>query len=124
MRVVVTGGAGFIGRAVIARLADRGDEVVALVRDPDSAAYLKRDRVKLVVSDLSSVEQLTAQMTGADALIHGAGSYKIGIKDIERPRMRDANVGATERVLDAAIVARIPRIVYVSTVGVFGDTHG
>ena len=38
--------------------------------------------------------------------------------------MWDANVGATERVLDAAISAGIPRIVYISTVGVFGDTHG
>ena len=36
----------------------------------------------------------------------------------------DANVGATARVLDAAIAAGVPRIVYVSTVNVFGDTHG
>ena len=40
MRVVVTGGAGFIGRAVVKRLADRGDEVVALVRDPAKAQFL------------------------------------------------------------------------------------
>ena len=38
--------------------------------------------------------------------------------------MRDANVGGTERVLDAAIDAGVRRIVYVSTVGVFGNTHG
>ena len=38
--------------------------------------------------------------------------------------MWDANVGTTERVLDAAIAARVPRIVYISTVNVFGDTHG
>jgi nucleoside-diphosphate-sugar epimerase len=38
--------------------------------------------------------------------------------------MYDANVRGTERVLDAAIAAGVPRIVYVSTVGVFGNTHG
>jgi nucleoside-diphosphate-sugar epimerase len=38
--------------------------------------------------------------------------------------MRDANVGGTERVLDAAIDAGVQRIVYVSTVNVFGNTHG
>ena len=38
--------------------------------------------------------------------------------------MRDSNVRGTERVLDAAIEAGVPRIVYVSTVGVFGNTHG
>ena len=69
MRVVVTGGAGFIGRAIVAALADRGDQVVALVRDPARAEHLKRDNVSLVVSDLSSVPQLTAQMRGADAVI-------------------------------------------------------
>ena len=38
--------------------------------------------------------------------------------------MWDANVGTTERVLDAAEAAGTPRIVYVSTVDIFGDTHG
>ena len=38
--------------------------------------------------------------------------------------MLDANVGATERVLDAATAAGVARIVYVSTVNVFGNTHG
>ena len=52
MRVVVTGGAGFIGRAVVERLAARGDTVVALVRDPGKAAHLARDGVELVTSDL------------------------------------------------------------------------
>ena len=38
--------------------------------------------------------------------------------------MYEANVGATQRVLDAAIAAGVPRIVYISTVNVFGNTHG
>jgi len=124
MKVVITGGAGFIGRAIIGRLAARGDDVVALVRDPEKAKYLVGPHVTLLTSDLSSKAQMTAQMRGADAVIHGAGSYRVGIKPSERDAMWDANVGATERVLDAAIAAGIPRIVYVSTVGVFGDTHG
>jgi dihydroflavonol-4-reductase len=124
MRVVVTGGAGFIGRAVVARLAARGDEVVALVRDPDRAAHLVGKNVTLLASDLRSGPAMTAQMHGADAVIHGAGIYRVGIKKSERPQMWDANVGATERVLDAAIAARVPRIVYISTVNVFGNTKG
>jgi dihydroflavonol-4-reductase/farnesol dehydrogenase len=124
MRVVVTGGGGFIGRAIVERLAARGDDVVALVRDPARAGHLRREHVTLVVSDLSSVPQLTAQVKGADALIHAAGMYVVGIKKSQRQRMWDANVGTTERVLDAAIAAKVPRIVYVSTVGIFGDTHG
>jgi dihydroflavonol-4-reductase len=124
VRIVVTGGAGFIGRAIVRRLAERGDDVVALVRDPDRAQHIRHDQVTLQQSDLASTAQLVIQMRGADAVIHGAGSYRIGIAKRERPHMREANVGATQRVLDAALTAGIRRVVYISTVGVFGNTHG
>jgi len=124
MRVVVTGGAGFIGRSVVGQLAARGDLVVALVRDPARASFLQATGVTLATSDLADVAWLTDQLRGADALIHGAGSYKVGITAAERPAMWDANVGTTERVLAAAAAAGTSRIAYVSTVGIFGDTHG
>ena len=124
MRVVITGGAGFIGRAVIERLVSRGDNVVALVRDPKHAKHIEHAIVELIASNLANQRALTEVMSGAHAVIHCAGSYRIGIPASERPAMWDANVGATERVLDAAIAAAVPRIVYVSTNNVVGDTHG
>ncbi len=63
-------------------------------------------------------------MSGCDAVIHLAGSYRIGIPASERPAMYEANVALTERVLDAAISLGIPRIVTASTVNVFGNTRG
>jgi nucleoside-diphosphate-sugar epimerase len=124
MRVVVTGGAGLVGRAVIRVLRERDDTVVALIRDPCRAAFLADAGAELVASDLSDVAALTAALHGADGLIHAAGSYRIGIPASERAAMWDSNVGTTTRVLDAAAAAGTPRIVYVSTVNVFGDTHG
>jgi dihydroflavonol-4-reductase len=124
MRVVVTGGAGFIGRAVIRHLATGGVDVVALVRDPSKASHLDGPRVTLVQSDLKDIAAMTALMQGADGVIHAAGEYRLGIAKGERPKMLDANLGTTERVLDAAINAKVRRIVYVSTVNVFGNTHG
>jgi nucleoside-diphosphate-sugar epimerase len=124
MRIVVTGGAGFIGRAVVERLAARGDHVVALVRDPARAAHLAGDNVELVQSGLDDPAQLEAAMRGADAAIHGAGDYRIGIRERDHAAMWDANVGTAERVLDAAIAAGLPRILYVSTLGVMGNTRG
>jgi dihydroflavonol-4-reductase len=124
MRLVVTGGAGFIGRSVVARLVDRGDEVVALVRDPYRAAHLVHDAVTLVRSSLDDPAALRHAMSGADGVIHAAGSYRVGIRADERPAMWDANVGATERVLDAATDAGVARMVYVSTLGVLGNTRG
>lgn len=124
MRIFVTGGAGFIGSAVVRRLSSRGDEVVAAVRDPDRARALRGLGCRLVRTDLSSTAELIGLMGGADGLIHAAGSYRIGIRRDERPAMEDANVGATARTLDAAIGAGITRMVHVSTCNVFGDTHG
>ncbi len=124
MKVVVTGGAGFIGRAVIRRLATGGVDVVALVRDAAKAAHLEGPHVTLAQSDLRDIAAMTAQMHGADGVIHAAGEYRLGIARDERPKMLDANLGCTERVLDAATDAKVRRIVYLSTVNVFGDTHG
>jgi dihydroflavonol-4-reductase len=126
VRVVVTGGAGFVGRSLVRRLLTRGDEVIALVRDPrdERTAKLAGPSVELVGSDLRDPATLTAVMTGTDAVVHAAGSYRVGIPASERPAMYELNVAASERVLDAAIAAQVPRIVHVSTVNAFGNTKG
>ena len=124
MRILVTGANGFIGRVVVRRLVERGDRVVAIVRDPDGAGALTYMGVELHPGDLGKTSQIVDAMRGADAAIHLAGSYRVGIPASERPRMRDANVGAALRVLDAASSTQMGKIVHVSTVNVFGDTHG
>jgi len=124
MRVVLTGGAGFVGGAVARALRARDDDVVALVRRPDAARRLDGTGAMVVADDLSDVRRLVGALGPADAVIHAAGSYRVGIPLSERDAMWDANVGTTTRVLEAAADAKVPRIVYVSTVNVFGDTHG
>jgi dihydroflavonol-4-reductase len=124
LRVFITGGTGFIGRRVVERLARRRATVVAAVRDSARAADLADLGVELAVDDLSDVRRLVDHMRGADAAVHVAGSYRVGIRRAERGRMWDANVGATTRFFDAAARAAIPRLLYVSTVNVFGNTGG
>lgn len=124
MRVFVTGGAGFIGREVVRQLRERGDEVIAVIRKPDQIAGLRELGAQVISGDLGSVDDIRSALGGADAVIHSAGSYRVGITPRERPQMYEANVGATRRVLDAAIAAATPRIVHVSTVNAFGNTRG
>ena len=124
MKAFVTGGTGFIGGRLIRRLRDRGDEVVALVRSPAKAADLRALGVELVQGDLSSERAIRDGVRGCDAVFHVAAVYKVGIPASEREDMWDSNVRGTERVLDAASEAGVPRIVYVSTVAVFGNTRG
>src|SRR5512145_2079997 len=116
MKAFVTGGTGFIGGRLIRRLRDRGDDVVALVRSPAKAADLRDLGVELVQGDLSSDQAIRNGVRGCDAVFHVGAVYKVGIPASEREDMWDSNVRGTERVLDAAIEAGVPRIVYVSTV--------
>ena len=122
MRVFLTGGTGFIGGHVASKLRERGDDVVALVRSPDKAAKLREIGCELVEGDLSNTAAIRRGTEGADACIHAAAIYKVGIPKKERQPMYESNVTGTENVLDAAIDAGVSRIVYVSTVAVFGNT--
>ncbi|MFT3862701.1 MAG: NAD-dependent epimerase/dehydratase family protein [Solirubrobacterales bacterium] len=124
MKVFITGGTGFIGGAVVRQLRARGDDVVALVRNPAKGAALEELGCTLVAGDLKDERAIRAGMEGCDAVIHAAAVYEVGIPASERASMREANVGGTERVLGAALEAGIGKVVYVSTVGAFGNTHG
>jgi nucleoside-diphosphate-sugar epimerase len=124
VKVFVTGATGFIGGEVARQLRDRGDEVVALVRSPAKGAKLTALGCELVAGDLGDATALRKGMAGCDAVIHAAAMYEVGIPAKQRPTMWEANVAGTERAMKAALEERIPRVVYVSTVGIFGNTHG
>jgi nucleoside-diphosphate-sugar epimerase len=124
VKVFVTGGTGFIGSEVVRQLRDRGDDVVGLVRNPDKGAKLRDRGCELVAGDLGDERAIRKGMEGCDAVIHAAAVYEVGIPASERAAMREANVGGTERVLGAALELKIPKVVYVSTVGIFGNTNG
>jgi len=124
VKVFVTGGTGFIGGEVARQLRARGDDVACLVRNPDKGKTVAALGCELVAGDLSDREAIRAGMEGCDAVIHAAAMYEVGIPKSQHPAMRDANVVGTENVLGAARDAGIDKIVYVSTVGAFGNTHG
>ncbi len=124
MKVFVTGGTGFIGGEVVRQLRARGDEVSCLVRTPEKGEAAAELGCRLVSGDLGDSRAIREGMEGCDAVIHAAAMYEVGIPASQRPAMREANVGGTERVLRAALEAGIPKVVYVSTVGIFGNTHG
>ncbi|HEU0131751.1 MAG TPA: NAD-dependent epimerase/dehydratase family protein, partial [Mycobacteriales bacterium] len=69
-------------------------------------------------------EAVRSGLAGADAAIHGAAVYEVGIPASRRPAMYETNVAGTRTVLSAALDARTPKVVYVSTVAAFGDTKG
>jgi nucleoside-diphosphate-sugar epimerase len=124
VRVFVTGGTGFIGGHVVRKLRGRGDDVVCLVRSPEKAEELASLGCELIEGDLGDTAAIGRGLAGCDAAIHGAAIYEVGIPKSRRGDMYDANVLGTERVLRAALEAKTSKVVYISTIGAFGNTNG
>ena len=123
MKVFVTGGTGFIGGEVVRQLRDRGDDVICLVRNPEKGKKVAALGCRLVSGDLGDRDAIRTGMDGCDAAVHAAAMYEVGIPKSQHPAMREANVVGTDNVLGAARDARVPKVIYVSTVGAFGNTH-
>lgn len=125
MKIFLTGGTGFIGSATARHLRELGHELTCLVRDRERASRLSALGCTLVDGDLSTPrERLAELMSGHDALIHNAAIYEVGIPASRAEELHKVNVEGTADVLEAALEAELPRVLYVSTCAVFGNTHG
>ncbi len=122
MRAFVTGGTGFIGKRVVQKLLKDGHEVFALARSERSAAVLVGMGAQVVPGDITDTESMRGGMIGCDLVIHLAAWYKLGAMDASQAEA--INVGGTRKVLRLAHELGVPKIVYVSTIAVFGDTKG
>ncbi len=122
MKAFVTGGSGFIGHHVVRKLIDRGFQVNALARTPDQASTLQDLGAAPFIGDILDEASLIAAMQGADVVFHVAGWYKIGAR--HQHMAYPVNVTGTRNVLQSACDLGIPRIIYTSSVGIYGDTHG
>jgi nucleoside-diphosphate-sugar epimerase len=98
------------------------DEAAALGREV--LAPLGAPTVQVVAGDMTDRQAVARALDGCDAVIHAAADYRVGVPRNEREQLVDANVRGTERIFDSAADAGVDRIVYVSTVNVFGNTNG
>lgn len=124
MKIFITGATGFIGGHVARKLRERGDEVIALARTQEKATELAGLGCEIVIGTLADEAAIKRGIEGCEAVIHAAAVYEVGIPKAQQQAMYDANVLGTERVLRAALEAKVPRVVYVSTIAVFGNTEG
>lgn len=117
VKVLVTGGGGFLGSHICRRLHARGDEVVAVGRNP--YPHLEREGIRTLQVDLRVAGGVRSACAGCDAVIHSAalpsiwGSWRA---------FWEANVQATRNVLDACVACGVGKLVYTSTPSVvFGE---
>lgn len=123
MEYFVTGATGFIGTNLIQQLVADGHEVTALTRSRSNADHLP-DGVSVVEGDVRDEESMREPMTGVDGLFHLAAWWDIGPGPRNRERAERINVDGTRNVLELMDELAIPKGVYTSSVGVYGNTGG
>lgn len=118
-RIVVTGGTGFVGRAVCERLAehDSGRRIVVPTRRPAQGRALQvLPAVELVRCNVHEPSALAAVLDGADSLIHLVAILHGGAADFER-----VHVELPRKLAAACRAAGVRRVVHVSALGVAAD---
>lgn len=117
--ILVTGATGFLGRVLIPRLVEEGNEVRVLERRP-AGIFDEVAGVTSVVGDVTDPASLAEACAGVGVVIHMAGL--VSHLEADRDRLMAVNVLGTEQVLEAARVAGVGRVVHVSSIAAVGTT--
>jgi nucleoside-diphosphate-sugar epimerase len=117
MKVLVTGGGGFLGRHLVQRLLQEGEEVWILARTYQSVVHLQSLGADLVEGDVRSWTSLRQAVQGKDVVFHCAGKVEPEGRWLD---FLEVNVLGTERVIQAAVEHGVRRIVHVSSLGIYG----
>lgn len=118
MRILVTGGSGFLGRRLIAQLLASGHEVLALARSTASQYKLAAMGASPVPGDL---EEGRLALPPVDAVVHAAAHFRFAGP---RAQYFRTNLDGTRALLDAAGRAGARTFVYVSAAGIIMDDRG
>ncbi len=124
MRILVTGGAGYIGSHVVLALAERGDEPVVLDNLKSGRQENLPDGVDLLHGDVRDPESLAAvfHVRGPfDAVLHFAAEKAAGVSMTDPARFTETNVTGSTNLVHAMLDAGCHRLVFSSTAAVYGE---
>lgn len=123
MRILVTGGAGFIGTHLCRRLLDSGHQVTVLDNLSNSIRDTVAAEARFVLGDVTRPQDLEPVFAdGVEAVCHLAGQVSI-IRAFDNP-VADlrTNVEGTINVVEMCVKHRVPRLIYASSMTAYGDT--
>jgi len=127
-KVLVTGGAGFIGSHLVDRLLKEGIEVVVLDnlqggRLENISQHLGKENLCFVRGDIRNYRLARNLVRGVDAIIHQAARVSVPESIEDAVLTNDVNVNGTLNLLKASVEADVKRFVYASSCAVYGDAE-
>jgi UDP-glucose 4-epimerase len=122
MKLLVTGGAGYIGSIVARVLLEGGHEVVVFDSLERGHRAAVASEAKLIVGDLRDADAIAAATKeGFDGVLHFAAYALVGESVTNPGRYYRNNVGGTQNLLEALVANGVPRLVFSSTCAVYGQ---
>jgi UDP-glucose 4-epimerase len=126
MRILVTGGAGFIGSHLAEKLVQLGNEVIVYDNFSNGSydninELFNKGELTLIKGDITNTQNIHSSLKGVEGVVHLAAIVSV-TESIKNPEtVFDVNVGGTLRLLDACVKQRVRRFIFASSAAIYGN---
>jgi len=122
MSILVTGGTGFVGGAIVKALLSAGKQVRVLARHTSRTEHLTSQGVEIAYGDILERNSIEKALQGCDTLFHAAALYELW--NLDKNALMETECQGTRNAMEAAMATAVNKIIYTSTALTIGERKG